>query len=487
VQQADQASANRPFPGPQRSPVPSEALPQAASGAAAATPGSSIDTPDAPAAEPVGLSIFRNTVIPATGISGGYANISPRAHEPSTDANGKNIFQTGNWYASYSKNNGATWTALNPFSIFGTGFCCDQVTIYDSARNRQFWVLQYNNRLVVANSAGTDLVNWCFYSFTPQNIGSAAGNVFDYNDLALGTRFLYLSSNIFNSAGSFVESSVLRLPLSEMITCTGFNYNFIRRTTEFTYKVAAGGGDIARIASNNLDVGTGTTLRIFTWPENSTSFTTSNVGVSAFTYESRNSGQNCGSTDNTVRNWCQFADSRVLGGAQGGGVLAFSWNVRQSGTARPHPYTRLTILNATTLAVVANYDIWSATYSFHYSTLAVNDNGHVGILSTWGGGTASTNNKFPSPIIFIRDDVNPAPGFTGPEVVAGAGNACLSGTFFRWGDYQTARAVDTADGVFVASTYHMANSSCTSGSSIPRNIAFGRARSQPGYDRWKNL
>src|SRR3954447_18946582 len=253
VNQAEQESRGRPAAGPVRGSNVVATIPaQAESGP------SSTST-----AQPTGLSIFRDTVIPASGISGGYANMSFRTGEPSTDGNGKNIFQTGNWYATYSKDGGVTWTALNPFSIFGSGFCCDQVVIYDSARDRWFWVLQYGDHLTVANSAGGDMANWCSYTFKPTDIGATGS--YDYNDLALGTRFLYLSSN---PGGG---SAVLRFPMSEMITCSGFSYNFLYRNTEFTYKVATGGGDTALIASNNLDQGTGTTLRIFSWPESSTS------------------------------------------------------------------------------------------------------------------------------------------------------------------------------------------------------------------------
>ncbi len=79
---------------------------------------------------------FRNTVLP---------NVPAKSpvNEPSTSGAGKVVFATGNWYAGYSLNQGATWTYLNPFTIFGGGFCCDQVTTYDASHDRIYWLGQY--------------------------------------------------------------------------------------------------------------------------------------------------------------------------------------------------------------------------------------------------------------------------------------------------------------------------------------------------------
>jgi hypothetical protein len=478
MRSAEAAAAARPFAGPRPAAVAAAPLAQGPSS------GASVD----PQAEPVGLSIFRNTTIPSSGLSGGYANISPTTGEPSTDVNGKNVFQTGNWYATYSKNGGSTWTALNPFTIFGSGFCCDQITIYDSARDRWFWVLQYGDHLTIANSAGGSLTSWCSYNFTPQSIGAPTGAVYDYNDLALGTRFLYLTSNIFTSSGTVSDSSaVLRLPLSEMITCSNISYNFIRRTTEFTYKAATGSGDTALIASNNLDSGTGTTLRIFKWPESSTSFTIFNRAVSAFTYMTRNGGQSCGSADGVVNNWCNFADSRVLGGAKGGNLVAWSWNAKQSGTTRLKPYTRLTVLDARTLTVLSNEDVYNSANALQFMSIGADDRGHIGAVITEGGGSGTTH-KYPSPVVFIRDDVDPSPGFAGVTVATGLGGGCPStGGVIRWGDYQTSRAVETADGVFIGAGIRKIGTACTGANNPPRNFVYGRARSLPGSTRWSSL
>ena len=62
--------------------------------------------------------------------------------------------------------------------------------------------------------------------------------------------------------------------------------------------------------------------------------------IPAFTFYYRNGGQNCGSQSGTVKNWCQFADSRVLGGYVANGIVGFSFNAKQdaSDASQTQPY-----------------------------------------------------------------------------------------------------------------------------------------------------
>src|SRR5437879_6907732 len=116
------AKANR--TGPMEPIHPAPMTTAAERGAEAASPRTPI---------PNSFSIYRDSVIPASAIAGGYG-FSSYTMEPSSGINGRYAFQTGNWYASrfdQNLNAGAGgWTFLNPFTLFGSGFCCDQVTTY---------------------------------------------------------------------------------------------------------------------------------------------------------------------------------------------------------------------------------------------------------------------------------------------------------------------------------------------------------------------
>ena len=62
---------------------------------------------------------------------------------------------------------------------------------------------------------------------------------------------------------------------------------------------------------------------------------------------------------------------------------------------------------------------------------------------------------------------------------------CSDGGIIRWGDYQTSRALESADGVFIGAALRKTSTSCVGTSNPPRNFVYGRSRSLPGYNRWK--
>src|SRR5439155_17156728 len=67
--------------------------------------------------------------------------------EPSGGANGGGVvFMTANQFAAYSTDGGATFTQLDPTTIFPEddgGFCCDQIVQYVPSIDRFIWLLQY--------------------------------------------------------------------------------------------------------------------------------------------------------------------------------------------------------------------------------------------------------------------------------------------------------------------------------------------------------
>jgi len=430
------------------------------------------------------LQMFRNTTVPTTGATSSVS-------EPSTDQSGKNIFQTSNWTSQFSHNNGATWTSLNPFTIFGSGFCCDQVTVHDPGRNLQLWLVQYGNHLTLATSSANNLSTWCTYTLTPQALlGRPAGEAFDYNDLAVGTKFLYLTSNLFGSTGSFTGTAMVRLNLDGLAACAATGFNQTVRTDLFTLKVAQGTTDVAYAASTNLNAGTGSTLRILTWPENSTVVTTVNRAIAAFNFMSPSSGQNCGSPDGVVNNWCQRTDSRILGAARGNGLVRFSFNVRQIGaaTARPFPYTRIQTFRESDLALIANQDLFGTTVAHQYMSMAPDRRGHIGYVDTFGGGVGTTH-FFPGAMIGIVDDF--APNFPGSVsfFLFGSGGGCLnSDGRRRWGDYNTARGGYTGAGQWSATSWaRTTNTNVGCGTPTPislKNVVFGRSRDLASYLRF---
>lgn len=455
------------------------------------------------------FTIFRNTTLPVGAVGGSWANVSGRAQEPSTGANGKNVFQTGNWYASRSTNNGSTWTFVNPNTIFGnhpTGniaFCCDQVTLYDPIHDRQWWVLQYGTGvagqggLKIANSSGSSLFgSWCYYDINATWFGfaNATDAGIDYNDMAVGKNFLYISSNLFPASGSS-HAGILKLPIDPMLTCGGFSYSRYRDTTHFTFKLVQGTHRTMYWASNwgswsCSGCVNGNAIRVYQWPESNNVISWWDRSIASYVFYTRNSGQNCASASGTVKNWCQFADSRVLGGALSEGVLHFSWNAKQT-TNRPFPYTRWVRIRESDKVYLGYWDLFAQWGALQFLSLSPNNDSAIGGTFAWGGGTGTTN-YYPGGGLLLNDDYTTDVGNTWTNGISyflyGAGNPCTSSGLYRWGDYLTVRPFYPAGYAFIAANFAIKGANCGSAGSFsePHNVVFGRGRDAPEYDRWKN-
>jgi hypothetical protein len=467
-----------------RHPLPAPTWAQGTQNTPAATDPSTVTgaAVPAPATSAVGdLTIFRNTTVPA-------ASNTSTVSEPSTDQSGKNVFETSNWTAQYSHNNGGSWTSLNPFTMFGSGFCCDQVTVYDPARNQQLWLLQYGNHLTLAVSPADNLATWCSYNLTPAALlGLPAGDAFDYNDLAIGTKFAYLTSNVFTSTEAFVGTAFIRFNLDNLAACQAAANNSVLRTDLFTLKVAQGSTDVAYAASVNPNAGTGTTIRVLSWPENSTTITATDKPIPAFSVMTQGGSQNCGSADLVVNNWCKFADTRILGAARGNGKLYFSFNAKQAPTARPFPYSRIETLSEANLAVLSSQDLFNTVAAHMYLSISPDRQGHIGFVDTNGGGTG-TSHFFPSGMIGLLDDITPnLPGSVN-FFLTGSGGGCSNNGTPRWGDYNTIRGGYTGTGIWTATTFVRNNNTAvacgTTTSMTIKNVVFGRGRSLPTYTRF---
>ncbi|HET8630233.1 MAG TPA: InlB B-repeat-containing protein [Thermomicrobiales bacterium] len=419
------------------------------------------------------LVTFQNTALGSVVPSGDDA---ASANEPSVSSDGNTIFYTGNWYAAVSTDAGSSFTYLNPYTDFPAaygGFCCDQVTIYDPSRNITVWELQYetdasgNNiqRLAVAHGQGGVAGNtWTYWDITAQLAGYPAGYSLDYPHLALSANDLYLSTNVFaNGSASSVASVLYRFPLSDLAAGGTLHYdNFISTLDTLT---PVEGATTTMYFGAHVST---STLRVYSWPENSSSssVTYTDVSHSAYVAESRGSGQ-CVSPDGT--NMCGFGDSRILTGWVAGGVLGFMWDAAQGtgglGTF-PYPYVHVVRINQASMTLIDEPVIWSSAAAWAYPGVGIDGRGAVGGSVAYGGGT-----YYPGSSVFVRDDLDPTTwqfldireGTSGP-------------TSNRWGDFLTARPASGTGDTWVASTFTL-----QSGSVEPRFVWFGRQRDTPFY------
>jgi hypothetical protein len=155
--------------------------------------------------------------------------------EPSVGSLGNALFETYNWYASISTDNGPTRSFISPYTTFpntpapfAAGFCCDQRAAHDSRRDLMLWFLQYiktsstvdgTNGLRVAvarGAAGLGNNTWTTYDFTPANLG-LTNRWFDFPHMQLSDNFLYFTVNIFAADNNaFSGSAIFRVSLAAM-------------------------------------------------------------------------------------------------------------------------------------------------------------------------------------------------------------------------------------------------------------------------------
>lgn len=432
------------------------------------------------------LAFYRNSRLPAGGQRSGVG-------EPSEVTSGKDGFATGNWYAAYTHTSHAgtpSWSYLNPFSIFGAGFCCDQVVTYDAGHNRYYWLAQFNDHLVVANSGAGNLSSWCYYNWTPANFGLPAGASFDFNKMAVSTRFLYVATNV--NGGSLVT----RFPLEEQSTCSGFSASFYQRSTEFSPTFVQNTGDYMFWGTNwTSDLTLGSTFRVLRWGDADNSATVYDRSIGAFTFMFNGAG-NCASADGVVLNWCQRTDSRMTGTgymaapAKGTGdsVVGWAFNAQQDAN-HPFPYIRRVYFRSSDLTYLGSSELW-ANWSAHlYPAMAVDYRGHVGMAFAWGGGTG-TAHYYPGSAIMLDDDLAPAQPWAYSFYQGGGGNACLNtaDNLRRWGDYLDIHPAYPAGYGFTASGFALtanAGACNTTASVAVANVVFGRTRDANAYARWK--
>ncbi len=438
------------------------------------------------------------------GISLSSASFS-QTDEPSvaarTAGTTKAVFYTGNWYAGVSADGGGTFSYVNPYTLFPAtvgGFCCDQHAIYDPSRDLFFWLLQYNTtggcnprgvctgnniyRIAVANgAAGLTSGNWCYYDFSPQSLGLPAGLQFDYPHVALSNGFFYFSANSYLTSGlsgaNWRQSSIVRIPLDPLTTCSGYTFNYLNVTDHYDFNLAQGASATMYWAS----ISSTSSVRLYSWPESSGTINFSDHNVTSW-----NVGGSACADPNGV-NWCSRSGN---GGRSGTGwinalqqqgsergppntpTIGFMWNAQACtntqtcGYNRPWSYVRVLRFNLASLALIDEPDVWNSSYAFQFPSVGVDGRRHIAGTMFWGGGSF-----FPTLVSFIWDDFSCNPYACGWENYGAVGSSASN---TNWGDYLDTRPQSPNSNTWVATGYSYDGTNVT-----PQFLWFGRERDTP--------
>ena len=268
---------------------------------------------------------------------------------------------------------------------------------------------------------------------------------FDFPDLGLTRKHLYLTTNVYDAQDRWVRAVVVRWPRSGLTKAGPLPHEHWTTTTAGSLRPVAGAGaggagDTMWFGSTDL---ASSSLRVFAWPDSSPSMTQWSVRVSPWDDGDYSARGGAGGGGAAGAEWLTRADDRITGAFRWGSHLGFAWSSgRRAG--RPHPFVRCAIIDESTLTVVGEPDLWSAAGAWAYPALAPTVSGRVGMAAYFGGQSrpalaVGSLSGFP-----LRVGAVPA------WDMATVSTSSHSPTDGKWGDYLTIRAHPTRRTSWVA-------------------------------------
>ena len=422
------------------------------------------------------------------GVSG---NFPPDASAVSSGSSSNVVLATANVYIKYSKDGGKTFTTISDVStVFGDqpggGYCCDQVVHYIPSIDRFVWLIQTKQKLDPkgnVTAANAERVAWAKPSDIAANFNTAwtwfdvtstflglGNDSLDYPDLSPSNGFLYMSTDDQAKGGLVVA----RISFADMQKPAGSNVSW--SFTDPTKATMAAGSHLTQNARATMYwAGHNTTksMRVFSWPDSSGSYSWNDVDNTSYT----NTGSSYTSESPDSQYWLdpRPKTDNVVGaavkqslGALGGppppDQLWFAWNAgRDSNFSQP--YVRMLFVDNQAFKNVGEFETWNSDYAFAYPALAVNSvTSEVAMSLIWGGNDKYYVNNavgFPqdfvlylttgSNVTFTANPANVTPAGSCDDVSGGT----VKGRCTRSGDYLSARQVGSSNGVFGTLAYEV--------------------------------
>lgn len=338
------------------------------------------------------VAIHRNIALSNAATSTATSTVN----EPTVAAAGRQVFVTGNWFASRSGDSGTSWTHVDPFTALPSaagGFCCDQVALFDPGRRIWIWILQYIAQgggnvfrvAVATRSSGP----WAWWDFAPTQLDPQWTDIwFDYPDAALSDSHLFITFNAFNAAEHWLRALAFKLPIAQLAARGQLGFSWWTTTRNGSLRLTRGATSTMFFASHNG----GRPLTVFAWPDGSGTVSSFDVVTSPWSSGPYDAAGPGGS------NWLGRADSRITGAWLSGNRAGLMWTAAPM-TGRPRPYVKVVEVDVTTRQIVAEPDIWSHTGTWGYPAVAANSNGEVGVSLLYG-----TSQRHPAHVVGCRQN-----------------------------------------------------------------------------------
>jgi hypothetical protein len=322
-------------------------------------------------------------------INDAVSNGHPILPEPSVAENGMTIMTTGNSWMSLSLDGGQSFSSVNPTTIFPNdygGFCCDQVLNYVPEYDLFVWLLQYwssdginairvavQNTQEVRNSNGT---SWTYWDFRNTDLASS-GNL-DYNDMSFSNNFLYWTSSIGGGGNRYV----IRIPLKELQAKGTVNYQFTNSTQAFWSHVTQNGQNGVYWAGHENN----STMKVYSMMESDNFYSWRDVNINSWPNNTISSIAANG------KDWLQDASWKtyIRAAAVSGNSIYFAWNA-SSDSDFPQPHIQIVELYRNNFALKNQMQVWNPDFAFAYPYFEINNQGKIGMITAFGGGTFNSS------------------------------------------------------------------------------------------------
>lgn len=380
---------------------------------------------DAAAAASNTFMVGQLTALSASATGGQTSDIG----EPNLGTLGSAVFQTGNWYGSVSGDGGKTFQFVDPFTNwYANGvtdplgnFQSDQRVVQVPSTGTTIWYLQYEQGVRIAVANGTsDLLQdrWFFYNWKPSDFNFGAGVTFDYPSLEASNNYLYLTTNVFGTNAA--HALIWRLPLSGLAAGASIAADYI---TTLDSSVVLATGAASRMYMGSVE--SSNTFRVFSWDDSSSSVPSQLETNLATTYGTGRGSHIANGPDGN--NWLYRDDERAKTAWIAGNTVGFMWDSAQ-GTNRPYPFVRALTVDASSLGVTGQPDLFSTNAAWAYPAIAPNARGAIG-----GSVFVGSSSIAPEVVALVQDDLSPPYSTSGWEnyYIAGGTNGDPNG----WGDY----------------------------------------------------
>jgi hypothetical protein len=361
------------------------------------TPGTTMVMP-APFGDPPAIVFDANN--PLDLISGGFNGQASTVAEPSGGATADGIiFATANWTAAYSTDGGSTFHQLNPTTIFpsdAVGYCCDQIVQYVPSIDRFVWFLQGNGyRLAMASPAAIQTYGgnaWTYWNLTPDIFGACTS--FDYPDLAVGNKYLYMSWDAGkNCNGGFqvARTSLAGIQAGGTITIE-FTHPSDAPMAWGSHLTQDTGDEVFWAGHNN-----NSNMRVFSLKEGDGFYSWRDVGISSWANNAPTSltpdGQDWLAKNFNGPGGNSFPRNGVIGATRSGNELWFAWTAGTDDHFHQAHVEMVQLDLSNSFHKDQQVQIWNNDYAFAYPALATNVcTGEVGLSFEYGGNSTYYEN-----------------------------------------------------------------------------------------------